>query len=470
MAIAAVLEGFPDIIRMMFFQGSGAKPGRLVVDTMVAGVNNVSQLPKFSTLTVAATGFYGLWPDMKVVKSPRLYGTFLRTVLEDSRWKLRDSMMGGNFNRRNSLGVVAPQSQQSTQQLVQKIADATGLSITTGPLAGVIPPAAWTGRTALSCLDELLTLTGSRMVYNPVTQGYTVSQAGTGGIPDVTERLYRPGPPPRFNKVRALSGPVMYEDRMDAQAMTIDANGQMQAAPAGTSIPLDVHRKDQVTFRLWQPTTVTHPAATPLERVVLAPYRAASILPDAENPSMIAARVFPDEGLARWPHYLPSVVHSGGNSIVRKITDSSGGEAVLLEHPELSGDGTGNIKVTGEIVCAYWIKETNGELKRNSVEVNIPNGGSQTLTTTLDWILPVDSTESDMGGAQWDSIHDAVANAIANRYMGTPQTLYLMIPKNLEGSGRIGGVQYAFDVRHPWRMRFGVAIDFEPMNGTSRKL
>lgn len=460
------LAGFPPVMRISFFQGSSARPGRLVVDSLIAGTAGITAIPKQTSLTIAARNYLGTWADLKLVKSPRVHRHFVRSVFEDSRWKLRNATLSGNWNRRDMRGTVTASTSRTITQLLLEIGSASGLTFTTGSLPNFQPPAPWSGMRADLALSRLLHVTGCRMVYEPEAGAYNVSQAGTGPLPNATERLFRPGPTPQIRNLIVRSAPVLYEDRLDAEAAKLDADGSI-ITDAAPSLPTDLTFSRQADLRLWKPTAVTHPGVLDPSDIVLNPHRAASLVPFAGDPVMIGPELF-FEDWEYWPTHLPGVLPSA--SVADKVVGTGGGEAILFDHPMIASDGTGSFKKDATLLASYYVKDdADGTLRVAEKSASINPAATSDLIRTFDWITPVDSTEADMAATSWDALLTSVMNAIASRYTAPAQSLRLFIPIPLSGSGQVGAVHY---YANAWNRRLScsVAINFDPRTHGSQQL
>lgn len=458
------LAGFPPVFRMRFFQGSTVKPGKLIVDTMVVGPDNLQRLPRLTSLTLNARNFTGNWTNLRVVKTRVRFGR-TRVVLKDSRWLLDAVTMGNNYNLRDSEGNLMSDSEKDITQLLNEIGVATGLTFTAGDLPPYKPRARWAGKTAAEALGQLLRDTGCRLVYNPQTGHYNVSLAGTGSYPDVSKRALRPGPPPNIQKVIVRSAPVLYEDELDATAKQINpSTGETEALVASNLATTPTSDHAHTRFRLWEPDAVTHPEATPLSRVLFNDHRAKSHVPDPEQPVHERARIIPDEW-DMYPHHQP--LYTPDESLANQVKLTGGGKVFITEQPVLMRTGNSLSKMA-KLLTSYYIIDDDGKLKREEKEKEIDADAADTLEIDIDWIKTIDSTQADVGPAlEWDTLHQQVLDAIASKYDPQsgegPQKLSLALPVGLSGSGQVGAVEYYFStLQHRAKMEFKVALNFVP--------
>ena len=460
------LSGFPPVIQISFFQPSGSRPGRLVVDTTHDGVTSLARLPHETTLTITSTGYTGVWPEMRVVKMPRSHRMLVRTVLEDSRWKMRETKMSGTWNRRNTLGVVSTATEKTVPQLVELIADACDLPIITGSVPTYRIPASWQGMTAQQAMSQLLTIGGCRMTYDPVEQRYVVSLAGSGPNVPAAQRRFRPAPPVKIKDLVVRSAPILFEDRLPCRASQIDGNGNL-VADASPDLPVTEAFTGHHKLRIWEPTDVSHPeAGLDVEDIELLPHRAASVVPVAGEPIWVPPRVF----LEDWERFpIQRLPLSIEGTQAKVVSGTSGGQAILFDHPILGSDGAGGFETEGDLLCAYHVREEDGTLRRHVTQETVDASAASDLVFTFDWIKPVDSTESDLGASQWSSLQDTITNFMAARYGSPPQTVTLSQPVDLEGSGQVGATHFAASLIRRLS-RFTVAVNFEPQSYAGSRL
>lgn len=258
------LEGYPFVYRMKMHQGSSEAPGKLIVEAVVVGPENLQNIPKITKLTAYSRNFSGVWDDVRVARAPRVRRGYMRIVLEDSRWKLRETFLKENYNERDSLGNVMTGCQKTIPELATILSDASGLNIsaTAAVVPSFNPRAKWAGVRADHALKQLLRDTGCRMVYNPVDQTYKISLCGTGDPPDVTDRIFRPGPIPEISEVIIKTSPILYEDTLDVTAIRINTStGEAEALPTPVSLPdSPTEAYGQTRLRLWKPSSIDHPA------------------------------------------------------------------------------------------------------------------------------------------------------------------------------------------------------------------
>jgi len=456
MGSIATLTGFPEVSCVDIFQGSHAKPGQIVIDTLVLGSGVLTEIPRVTSLTIQARSNTMQWTNIRVVKAPRQYGAFMRTVFEDSRWKLGDVLMPQNFNSRDCNGIIYPDSEKTIAELIQEIQAASELTITTASLPNFKPDAPWRGLTAMEAMDHLLMATACRMVYKPSTQEYVVSGAGSGTLPDLGERLFRPVPAARYAEVKVRTAPITYEKKFQCSAVVWDESNQRVvltfperifnnfADVANTRLRSKcIHS----ALRLWRPADAN---------VVLLGRRALTVAP-GDDDSEYAAMVFTAPELARVPLYGQLSQPFGRTPNVLSLT--AGGKIFQCEQAYMMIDDGGAIKTTAEILSAYY-KVVGGELERESQTVS--PGGTGTLVLDFDWIRPVESSESDISGSGWAGIHNAVVTAVTSKYANPPQHVTVPTIASHGAPGRLGGIRYVLKLGHQADSKTSFAFDFDP--------
>jgi hypothetical protein len=452
----AILSGYPDVVAVDVFQGSGAKPGRIVVDTLPSV--GASAFPRVTTLSLAFRGFLGTWQNIKVTRRPKVRGHKLRTVFADSRWRLKDIVLGVNYNERDCNGVLFPDTEKTIQELVQIIAGASGLPITTGALPNFKPHAPWRGKRADEALEDLLQIAGLRMVYNPISAGYVISRGDSGQIPSIVnaERMHRPGPNVGVSSVTVYSAPKTFEGRLSAQAVVFNENNEMVNVTSAHRIFNNFSdlsgvlrsRHAQSALRLWKVDAA--------DKVILG-RRALSVATGDEHPTYAAAR-FIKSPLSDVPQYVRLFQPPDGSE--GDVQASGGGRLFISEHPYVRGQN-GSVKTTANILCA-WYQIQNGNLVRDAVSRSAGGSGSP-LEIIVDWIRPVSSSEEDVTGDEWQTIHGQVADAIAAKH--TPAKEHVRVASLVAhgGIGQLGAVRYLMSIPSRF-VETSLAFNFDPVD------
>jgi hypothetical protein len=452
----ALLAGFPEVTAVDIFQGSYAKPGQVVVDTLVLGSVNPSILPRTTGLILEARSIALYWNDLRITKAPRQYGAFMRTVFEDSRWKLADVVLAENYNSRDCEGRIYPATEKTIAQLVQILATASGLTIATGAVPTFKPDASWRGLTGTEAMDDLLRSTGCRMVYDPATLQYVVSSGGSGPIPSLSERLFRPVANAKYAQIQVRTAPITYEKKFNCNAVVWNEANETEVVNQPERIfnnfgdVATVRLRSKYihsAMRLWKPDDTN---------VSLLGRRALTVAP-GDDDSTYAAMVFTVPNLADVPKYGHLTQPFGRAPNALSLT--GGGKIFQCEQAHVQIDDDGAIKTTAEILSAYHLIVA-GEPERSVLAAS--PGGAGVLVLDFDWIRPVSSTESDIGATLWEDIHAAVFTAISFKYSYDPQ--HVTVPTLLShgAPGALGGVRYFLKLGHQADSRTVLAFNFDP--------
>lgn len=457
MSASVTIDGFPLVFRCHVYQPSDARPGVIVADSRVTDDQLIS-LPRVTNLTITAPGqFSGYWPDIKLVKVQRVRYGYSRLVFHDSRWKLAETRLDQNYNLRTSLGIVLTETKKTIAELVGILEDETGLEFSTGTLPSYEPGAAWADVPSSEALDLLLRHTGCRCVYNPVTAKYNITQGGTGPLPDLQQRIFRPGPPCQFRALQVDAAPTMHEARLPVKACTINrTTGALEDLPSPVHLatsPDDLEK--QTILRLWRPT------GTGSENYVLLPHRAKSHVFDPFHRVYERGRVIRD-GWEPEPYHSQWMLPIS-TQLIDTLPWTNSGQVFVTDHPVLMTDSSGELLDSATLLTAYLEKNEFGSLIRESKERELNPAANAVLTETVDWIRPVDSSEPDMAGDVWDALHETVATAMASPYSADAQVAKLHTPQNYQGSGQIGAASYRLSskINKPY-VYAELAINFIP--------
>lgn len=452
-----MLSGFPEVAQVDVMQASGSVPGRVVVDTLIEGSANLSAVPLLTTLTITNGASTLSWPGLRIVRSPRQYGAFMRTVLEDSRWVMRDVTLGLNCNQRDSDGNLYPASSKTIADLVAILAAASGLSLTTGTLPAYRPLADWRGKTVAEAMDQLLERTGCRLAYNPVSEEYVVSLGSAGSSPDLTGRTYRPIPDSRPATITLLTAPITYEKKFQCAAVVQNESGDLVALTDPEGIfdnftdTVDATAKSREihgALRLWRPSDAN---------VSLLGRRALSIGPGDSEPVYCSA-AFTDPVFASVPGYTHLVQPT--ESRPDALSVAFGGTCFQSTHPRVMAKSDGEIDLEAEVLAAYHSISSNGLVRSSKVEAT--GGIAGNLFLKHDWIKPVDSTESDVDGTEWLSLRDLVAAAVATKHSLAPQHVEVSDIVPHSAPGQLGAVRYTLKVGPQAEARTAFGFNFIP--------
>lgn len=455
---AAVLSGFPTVIAVRAFQGTTARPGRFVVDTVV-DAGYAGQWPSLATLQMEAGGSTLTWPELRVVSAPRARGSYMRTVLEDNRWKLRAITAGECFNLRDGAGNLVG-TQYTAGQLAQSLGSTADLNILPGSVApDIIPPADWRGVRGDRALAELLRDSVSRLIYNPITQAYSLWKAGAGSQPNADQRLFRANPDGGLAQITVRSAPVLHEGRLACTAVFDNGQGEIENVADNTPNGYfdgfeDVtdegkrSRLKEVAFRLWRVNAAS-------DKEIL-PHRALSVTPAAGGPGFADSRLIAPDLFSQMRHY--NVRAYGGDEQRRSIYGK--GDLFISDEPFLMSTG-GDLSTTGTLLCGYY-KLTDGQRERRQ-QVRAIGLGQGNRVFDVDWIRPIESSESDVSGDEWTTLHNDVADALRLKHGFVPTTLHLPGLPNFLESGHVSAVTYNLRL-FPERLRSArttIALDFD---------
>lgn len=465
MAISVSLAGFPTVLRCRVSQGSSATPGSIIADTTVAA-NAATDYPETTTLTITFPGGSFTWNDIRVRHAPRIRNGYMRTTFDDSRWKLREVLLGVEHNLRDGSGQLITDSEKTTEELAALIGGAAGINIGVGTVSNYKPPAAFRGKSARECLNELLRDSVSRLLYNPISARYMVHASGSGSLPSFPNRFWRDGPDRGISSVIVRAFPTLKEEKVSLDAVYDDAYGSIESLsdhnPEGyfngfvdDETDLKTRAKlRECAFRFWR--------ASGSDREFL-PHRALSIAPAAGVRGFAECRLLhksenpdPDGGImwesANWPQ--------GGNSL--SLAHGYGGNVYHSQNPFIAMEG-GSIKTTVTGVVGFYELEDG---KRKCIEVTRATGGSGTEKTVyVPWIRPIESSEPDIPSEKWTELHNDVADALQVKFSKPTRIYTLPGIKTWVESGHIGAVEY---VVHSWprpNAMTRIACNFDPSRG-----
>jgi hypothetical protein len=450
MAYTATLTGFPHVIRVNVFQGCGATPGRLVVDTTVSA-GAVTNWADVTSLVVSNGTITHTWNDIRAVKAPRVRKGYMRTVFEDSRWKLREATLGTDYNLRDGLGNLIDGTEKTVTELIAILAAASGLTIEAGTTIPTFQPTCyWRGLTAQQALKWLLDYGVCRCLYNPFEDKCKIWAAGAGSLPDVSKRLYRPGPDRGIGEVVAQSAPIIYEGRFSATAVVDNAAGELENLSnydgdgyfdeffdhEGTD---DIRsRLIASAFRLWKIDDTT-------DKEIL-PHRALPLLPEG----YASAKVIRDSLQSQMRQHP---LHVAGSHRLNS------GIVFVSDDPVLDSVG-GSLKTTAQVLVGYHSLDSD---KRERLEESRAIGSGDSIRNfRFSWIRPIESSETDIGTQVWETVLSDVADALETKYSNPTSTVVLPGWPAITESGRVGAAQYLFSTYPRVQALTRVAFDFDP--------
>jgi hypothetical protein len=454
------LSNWPDVICFDIFQGCRSEPGKIVVDTLSAGATNLTSAPFQTSLSVTARSNTLQWSNIRIVRGPRQNGRYIRTVFEDSRWKLRDVTLGENYNVRDCQGRLYSAQEKTVSELVGILASASGLTISVASSPSYKPLADWRGKCGDVAMEELLERTGCRLIYNPVSQQYVFSLRGSGSLPDLGERTYRQPPATVAKDFVLWTAPITYEKKFQCTAKVFDQNNALETVASPEDVFTnwsgigDARKKSRYqhgALRLWMPSD---------SNVMLLGRRALSVA-HGDDDITYAAAVFTEPSLASLPKATALIQPSPFSNDALSVT--GGGKLFQCQQPRVEVDGSGNVKTTAEILSAYYTL-SGGKPVRSSKTIEISPSGVGNVEVYHDWIRPISSTEADVSNVEWDSLRDAVAANIHAGFSAQGQHVEMAFISPHGGAGVIGGARWTGKVFPMTQVmaRTAFAINFEP--------
>lgn len=453
----AVLAGFPPVIRAKVYQGTGVEPGVAVIDTTVAAGASANY-PATTTLTMTCGGNTLTWPDMRVKRVARVRKGYMRTVLEDSRYKLRDTVLGANYNERDASGILRTASKKTISELCGILAAASGLTVTAGTVNEFYPPAQWRGKNCAEALLELLHDGVLRIVYNPTTSGYQVWAMGSGTAPVLDNAMYRPAPKYGLAQVDVRSMPKLYEQRVSVDAVYDDGSGVQKLLSSHT--PKDyfngfANEEDKVlqtrlrqsAFRCWSVSAAASKESSHHRAV------AGSVGP--ANRGYVSARFIRNDLYDQMSEQR--IIPLGGTSSDRFVDE--GGGLFWCDDPFIQVQG-GNLKTTAELLVGFY--NLDGGKRQINVQTRAVATGQGTRVIQADWICPINSGEADVPANQWDTVHSQVADAWQTAFQQEPQTIKVPGLPLFPISGHIGAAVYRLSAYPRPDARTIVAVGYSP--------
>jgi hypothetical protein len=455
------LQGWPEVWAADIFQISNGTPGTILIDTLVSNDGSIMELPRYTSLSITSSEGTVAWTNIKVVKSPRQFGRYMRTVFQDGRHILPEIVMGVNYNLYDCNGEIYPETEKTLEELWDAIIAACGLPIQYRELPTLKPQAAWRGKTLDVAINELLVTTGCRMVYRPSDQTYQVSPGGYGVLPDAKNRVYRDPPFHGYSKLIVQSFPKTFEALLSCKAKVRDEEGELVDIDATKGKGIFNNFKDiedekekanysHAAYRVWVPDG--------LESKMLIGRRALSIGPGDDEPVYAAPYIKKTDEESAVPIYSHMVQPPGFS--VPPLSLTFGGTAFQSSHPHVMVTAGGDISDEATVLCAYHAI-TGGKLERESEEFELQGEGGDAVVIQ-DWIRPVSSPEGEIEGEAWEALLTEVAQAISRRYVGAPEHIEYPTIINHMGIGQVGGVRYTAMSGMRSELKTSLAVNFEP--------
>lgn len=446
------LTGVAQPIRADLFLPSTADPGTIVID---AGAP--LKMPTTYEVRLSQVNKTFRWQNCKLVKSPQWHWTFVRFVLEDERWKLRTTIMDQSYNEYGLGGVI--HKERSAEDLWQDIATASGVPIVTQNLPDIKPPAKWVNRTARDCANDMLRLMACRMVYNPETQQFVVSPAGTGALPNLLKRWRRPVIIEKPNKVVVNTGQILYESALDVVAHVLGSDGKFRQIAFAEiqdffSLYEDRPIPEQVAlrstaFRVWKITGGNHPRQLQPEDITAVPIRSiASLRPEIVGNNMT---------------YMPFVKSSanGEGVAMTNVDFEIGSEYAYAMEPVIRLE-LGIVFDEAKLVTCYYALE-DGIADRDSKESDVGGDGPNEVIDAP-FLQPVNSNRDDAqpSATDWEGIAQAIADAHAQAWAADAQQATIGGLHSTIGSGQVGAVRYRVALLPKRALETSFAFNYTP--------
>lgn len=459
MSVAASLSGFPPVIRTRVRSGCGSEPGRATVECVV-GNGVAGPWPALTTLQIGDGSKTLSWADMRVIGSPRVRGGYMRVVLEDSRWKLRNVMLPFDYNQLDSSGVSLTSSQATMATLATTLGGKTALSIVAGTnVPTFTPPAPWRGAVAADALKQLLRDAVCRLHYSPINGQYSIWAKGTGNYPVLGNRLYRPSPNRAIRNIFVRSAPTLYEDRMSATAVVENGAGAIvnlsshepdeyfSGFPTASNNPILREKLRQGAFRLWKITATDRN---------LRNHRALSLLSASGDVKFLGLKMVRED--------LAGQMCEQPIRLATHLTprDESGYQLYVCDAPFLQSAG-GGLKTTADIIASYH-RDGTGGLQRK-VQSRAISGVGVDVAFNIEWVRPIESTQNDLPTSQWETYLGAVADALQTALSPNPHTVTLPGLVVTPPSGHIGAVEYYVSEQSGRTVTTRIALDFDANPG-----
>lgn len=452
MAHNAVLTGFPTVLRCSITQACGSRPGHLVIDTTIS--DNVPEWEDETTLTITTPDNTFTWAGIRAMRAPRIRKSYMRTVFEDSRWKLREVAINEDWNLRDGLGNIVDGYSKTVAELGGILATASGIALAAGAsVPSFRPSTQWRGKNGQQAMEWLLRNGVCRLLYNPLTSTYKLWSAGAGSLPNLDKRLYQPGPDRGIGTVEAHSAPTIYEARLAATAVVDNAAGELEdlANYDGDGYFdefLDHEGNDEIrsrliatAFRLWKIDASANKE--------ILPHRAMSIAPGV----YASAKAIREDNQSQMRQHPVHPVNPGS------FGRATSGQLFFSDDPILDSTD-GSLDTTAEILVGYHTL-TSGKPTRLT-ESRAVGSGSSTRKYMFDWIRPINSSEPDAGTQVWSTLLGNVADALDVKFSNPTRSVVLPGLPALTESGRVGSVQYVLNIAPRHHALTRVAFDFDP--------
>ena len=464
-----VLDGYPPVLSMQYYQTSDERPGKAIVETVLLGsAEEVANLPRLTDMHMYGRNFTGKWKNMRLVSTPKIAAGRMRMVLEDCKWRFRYGFLSNNYNQ---LAHITGAGGFSPFQLAEIIFDAADMDwplVLEGDQPDIFPTANWAGVRCDKALKWLLDNSGCRMVYDERedVELFRFGLCGQGNnLLGLDGRIFRAGPKANVRYLRVRSGPVIY-----SKIVPIEAEDIGNLPTTYTDESSDSRNKK---WRInWDSVKVqTNDGEEFVGDGRALPYRLKIIIEATANNGMAAPVFIPDE----WEQYP---VHSkivNESFDLKHAFDGSGDpsenrNALYTEHPMLMREkGSHDFHdqamahiafYRGVLRVSEWDAGRNfSDWDRLRSDILIDETANKDIDINAEWMRPYISHSTRL---VWQQGWDAYAENLARRYRGPSSHFRLSSPKHFRGSIYLGGLQYQFDIRNKAKLWLWGAISYTP--------
>jgi hypothetical protein len=360
--------------------------------------------------------------------------------------------MTRSFNLRDGMGRIDSDTEKTITELWEEIAAKSGLTIEVQSFPNFKPPASWENRFATACASDLLSLTGSRMVYDPIGEKYVINSADSGATPSISKRFFQRIGTAAFNKLVVQSAPTLFEGIVKAKASWVDDTGALVDLPTpikyflGYDDEADLSKRNRLIqsgFRIWKPVSVAHPSSLNWPgNFRLCNHRAVAVMGSPHRPVYQAIAVRHESG-----HWSLT-----GDSSTQSIQFRGDHGVITTSKPTLSINDTGVLNTTVDFIAAYYVKDDSEyggwKVKKKSIDLT-SEGDNESVTKFLivHQVRPTDSNRSDGPTAgDWQQLINDIADANKAMMEGIAQTATLASLQRTSGSGRISRAKWRVEL------------------------
>ncbi len=163
--------------------------------------------------------------------------------------------------------------------------------------------------------------------------------------------------------------------------------------------------------------------------------------------------------------YFPSVYRTGGSDGKSDIPATmADGRRIVTERPVIVPDSSGDVATELDFICAFYVVESSGELRRESKQVAVSGGTGSQLVVQADWIRVADSDVANSPVSDTDAVATltTVASLLQARESAQPQHVRVSKVADVGATGQVGGIRYRVQM-YPERMaETSIAVNFVP--------